>query len=195
MRTLCLVLITVFAATGCGKYLAPLPPEALAPRAVEGLEVTTTHEQVALIWVAPEEDRRGRELKSIDGYVIQRKEIVERGDETDPSIEYVELGFVQDLHVKIREDLRKEARAQGKIGRTIQAPDGLTSFSFLDSTAKNGKTYLYQVLPQNQGSVDGVIKQVAKVVFKGAESDVTILAVGDVESDDEPEDNGAVGRQ
>lgn len=118
-----------------------------------------------------------------------------RGDETNPNIEFVDLGFVKDSHIQVRERLRKEAREQGKIGRTVKAPAELTQFSFIDSKPQNGKTYLYQVVPQNQGGVDGVVKQVVKVVFKGEASNVVVLAAKDVEASPEPQDNLPVGQQ
>lgn len=183
------------AAVGCGKYLAPIPPEMVAPKSVESLEAYTTGGQVALKWTSPEEDRRGRELKSIDGYAVQRKEIAARGDETNPKVEFVDLGFVKDVHIAARERLRKEAREQGKIGRTVKAPADLTQFTFFDSKVQNGKTYLYQVVPQNQGGVDGVVKQIVRVVYKGDESNVVILAAKDVEASPDTDDNQPVGRQ
>ena len=187
--------LALLAAAGCGKYLAPIPPEMVAPKAVESLEASTTPGQVSLKWRSPEQDRRGRELQSIEGYVVRRKELVARGDETNPNVEFTDLGFVKDMHIQARERLRKEARQQGKIGRTVKAPEDLTRFAFSDSKVQNGKTYLYQVVPQNQGGVEGVVKQVVRVVFKGDESNVVILAAKDVEASPEPEDNLPVGQQ
>lgn len=188
-------LVAALAAVGCGKYRPPIPPEMAAPKQVESLEVFTTPGQVALKWQAPNEDRRSKELEAIDGYTVQRKEIAARGDETAPNIEFVDIGFVRDTHIQVRDQLRKEARKQGKIGRSVKEADELTHFSFIDSKAQNGKTYLYQVVPQNQGGVDGVVKQVVKVVFKGEASNVVVLAAKDVEASLEPEDNGPVGQQ
>ncbi len=188
-------LVAAVAVAGCGKYLPAVPPEMVAPKQVQELEVFTTPGQVVFKWHAPSEDRRGRELKAIDGYTVQRKEIAARGDETNPNIEFVDLGFVKDTHIQVRDRLRKEAREQGKIGRTVKAPAELTQFSFTDYKPENGKTYLYQVVPQNQGGVDGVVKQVVKVVFKGEASNVVVLAAKDVEASLEPEDNLPVGQQ
>jgi|LakMenEpi03Aug12_release.lakeMendotaPanAssembly.Ray.scaffolds.fasta_scaffold343752_2 hypothetical protein len=188
-------LVAAVAVAGCGKYIPPIPPEMVAPKEVQVLEVFTTPSQVGLKWQAPNEDRRGQELKTIDGYTVQRKEIAVRGDETNPNIEFADLGFVKDTHIQVRERLRNEAREQGKIGRAVKAPAELTHFSFIDSKPQNGKTYLYQVVPQNQGGVDGVIKQVVKVVFKGEASNVVVLAAKDVEASPEPEDNLPVGQQ
>lgn len=180
---------------GCGKYIPPVPPEALAPLAVDDLDAIAYPDRVAFTWKAPDKDRRGKELQSIDGYAVQRKDILKRGDETNPEIEFDDVGFVKDTHVEVREKLRKEAREQGKIGRTIKAPEELTEFAFSDTKVANGKTYLYQIMPQNQGGVDGVVKQVVKVQFKGAESEVVIFAAKDAEDTGEAGDEGPVGRQ
>lgn len=172
-RVACVVLL-VAVSTGCGRYKAPLPPEMFAPKNVEELNVTGTASGVVLSWSAPDEDRRGKELKFIDGYAIQRKVIAHRGDETDPHVSFETIGFVKDRHVQVREDLRKAARAEGKIGRTIEAPKENTEFAFTDTTATPSTTYIYQVVPQNQGGTDGVVKQFARVTFKGAASEVTL---------------------
>jgi hypothetical protein len=162
-------------AAGCGRYKAPLPPEVLAPRGVESFTVAGQPNGVLLSWKAPQVDRRGKELKSIEGYLIQRKAIVNRGDETSDDAVYEDLGFIKDKHIEVREKLRAEARAQGKIGRNVQAPEEMTIFSYLDKTAVSGSTYLYQVVPQNQGRTEGLITEVARVVFRGAQSEAYVI--------------------
>lgn len=161
---------------GCGRYRIPLPPEMLAPSAVETLVVTPSEDSVALSWGASDIDRRGKELKSAEGFIVERKELVSRGDETDPTIKFKELEFIADKHVEVREKLRKEARAAGKIGRTVESPAEYTQFKYTDSTPERGKTYLYQVVPVNQGGTKGRIDQLAKVVFQGAQSAVVMVA-------------------
>ena len=194
-RVLLTCILLAASPSGCGKYRSPVPPEMLAPKEVVTLDVTATPGQVALKWDAPDKNRQGKELEFIDGYLIQRKEIAKRGDETNPDIEYVDLGFVKDTHVDVREKLRKEARAQGKIGRTVKAPDELMHFAYFDSTPQMGKTYLYQVVPQNQNGVDGVVKQVVKVIFKGSESDIIFITASDVDPTGQLENNAPVGAQ
>jgi hypothetical protein len=189
LRPLCCLGLSVVA-TGCGKYLPPLPPEALAPKEVESLDVQAAPGSVNFSWDASDKDRRGKELQSIDGYTVQRKEIAKRGDETNPEIEFTDVAFVKDTHIEVREELRKEAREQGKIGRSVKLPEDLTHFTFSDTSVKNGKTYIYQVLPINQGDVEGVVTQVVKVVYKGADSDVIFLAAKDIEA---TEESGAAG--
>lgn len=58
-------LVAAVAVAGCGKYLPPIPPEMVAPKEVQALEVFTTPSQVGFKWQAPNEDRRGQELKAM----------------------------------------------------------------------------------------------------------------------------------
>lgn len=169
------VVVAMFlSAVGCGRYVAPITPEELAPSAVESLAVTTTDKDVVFTWVASDKDRRGKELKSAEGFVIERKELVHRGDETDPTVEFERMGFLRDAHVEVREKLREEARAAGKIGRTVKAPEEVMTFTFTDSTPVVGKTYVYQIVPQNQGAIDGQVGQMVKVLFQGEKSTIVI---------------------
>jgi hypothetical protein len=177
-RCACIVLVAA-AIVGCGRYKAPVPPEMLAPKAVDALTVTATEAGVVFAWTAPDEDQRGKELKFIDGYAIQRKPIIETGDETNPKVRFETIGFVKDSHVTIREDLRAAARKEGKIGRAIESPEEHTKFSFVDASAQRDKTYLYQIVPQNQGGTDGGIKELARITFKGAASDVAMIPATD----------------
>lgn len=177
-RFACVVLIAASVA-GCGRYKAPVPPEMIAPKAVDALTVTATEAGVVFAWTAPDEDQRGKELKFIDGYAVQRKLIAEKGDETNPRVRFETIGFVKDSHVTIRENLRAAARKEGKIGRSIESPEEHTKFSFVDSNPKRNQTYLYQIVPQNQGGTDGGVKELARITYKGAASDVAMVPVTD----------------
>lgn len=180
-KRIALMIFAVFFG-GCGRYIAPIAPELMAPRSVDTLVITPSSQGVAFSWTAPDQDRRGKELTNFNGYRIRRKELVERGDETNAAIPFQVVGFVPDTHVQVREKLRAEARAAGKIGRRIQAPDELTTFSFVDTTPQLNKTYLYKVVPENQGIVEGVVDELVKVTFKGAESDVTVITSHELEA-------------
>ena len=193
MKRAALVFALGFLMSGCGRYKPPLPPEMFAPKAVDALSVTASESGVIFSWTAPDEDRRGKELKFIDGYAIQRKTIAEKGDETNPKIHFATIGFVADRHVKVREELRAAARAEGKIGRAIESPAEYTKFSFVDGTPKAATTYMYQVVPQNQGGTDGVVREVARVTFKGAASDIAMVSALEVPEDDTKiDDKGAL---
>jgi len=160
---------------GCGRYKPPLPPEKFAPKAVESLTVTATEAGVVFAWAASDEDQRGKELKSMEGFSIRRKLIARKGDETDPRVRFETIGFVRDSHVKIRDDLRAQARKEGKIGRSVESPEESMKFSFVDSTVKRDSTYVYQIIPQNQGGTEGGVKQFARVTFRGAASDIAMV--------------------
>ncbi len=170
--------VIIIGLSACGRYRAPLTPEELAPAAVAGLAVTTTDKGVVFTWIANDTDRRGKELKSAEGFSVERKELAHRGDETDPMVEFEKLGFLKDNHVEVREKLRDAARAAGKIGRTVKPPEDSMKFTFTDATPVIGKTYVYQIVPQNQGGVEGQVGQVVKVVFQGERSTV-VMSVSD----------------
>jgi hypothetical protein len=157
---------------GCGRYRAPITPEELAPAMVENLTVTTDAKGVTLTWVAADKDRRGKELKSVEGYSVERKELIRRGDETDPEVRFQKLGFIEDEHVELRDKLRKEARAAGKISRSVKVPEEKMKFYYTDNSAVLGKTYIYQVVPQNQRGTEGQVGQLVKIVFQGVQSAV-----------------------
>jgi hypothetical protein len=100
---------------------------------------------------------------------------------------------VRDQHVIVRENLRKEARAQGKIGRTVESPEEYTKFTFVDTTAQPSTTYMYQVVPRNEGGTDGAVRQVARVTFKGSASDIAMVSATEVVEDDTSlDDRGAL---
>jgi hypothetical protein len=123
----------------------------------------------------------------------QRKVIAQKGDETNPKVRFETIGFVRDQHVIVRESLRKEARAQGKIGRTVESPEEYTKFSFVDTTAQPSTTYMYQVVPRNEGGTDGAVRQVARVTFKGSASDIAMVSATEVVEDDTSlDDRGAL---
>jgi hypothetical protein len=175
------VVCALFALAGCGRYRLPLQPELLAPDGVLNLVVQPADTSVAFSWIAADVDRRGKELKSAEGFIIERKELIARGDETDPEVTFDKIGFLKDRHVEVRDTLRKEARAAGKIGRTVESPEQYTTFSFADSTPVKGRTYLYQIVPVNQGGTRGKVGQLAKVVFQGQQSAVVIVASKEAE--------------
>ena len=187
------VLFGLSGVVGCGRYKVPLPPEMFAPKPVDALTVTASESGVLFSWTAPDEDRRGKELTSIDGYAIQRKVIAQKGDETNPRVQFETIAFVKDQHVLVRENLRKEARAEGKIGRTIESPEEYTKFTYVDTSAKPSTTYMYQIIPQNQGGAEGAVREVARVTFKGSASDIVMVpAVDVVEVDTSLDDRGAL---
>ncbi|MCB0311031.1 MAG: hypothetical protein KDD42_07340 [Bdellovibrionales bacterium] len=159
--------------SGCGKYGPPMPPETLAPRPVKALEAEANLEGVKISWRAPEADLRGRELKSMDGYKVERKVVDTEASEEQP--EFEELTLIADQHVIQREILREQARAENKPTHRVKVEDALKQFSYLDGQVENGKTYIYRIVPINQGDVEGRYTQLVKVLFNGESSEVFVL--------------------
>ncbi len=179
-QRLALVLVSLFGleifCSGCGKYGVPLPPERFAPKKVRELEVTPTEQGIGFAWKAPEKNARGKELASIDGYRVYRREILAQSDIVDDTDELELLATIPDTHVVEREELRAAARAQGKPGRRINVDSKKLHFEYSDTSAVKGSNYLYQIVPFNQGDVEGHGSQEIFVAFNGEKSKVSKAA-------------------
>jgi len=162
--------------TACGRYGPPLPPEVLAPKAVSGLHVQGEEAGIKFAWTAPRVDQRGKELKSLDGYRLYRKVLVRPSDATNKDVKFLLLATIEDHHVDLREEKRREARAQGKPVRRIQAPTNATKFEYSDRAVVRGITYLYKLVPFNQEDVESVTPSITTVSFDGANSQITLGA-------------------
>ena len=159
----------------CGKFAPPIPPESFAPRSVRDLTVVASIEGVQFEWDAPELDRRGKELKAMDGYEIQRKELKQKSDALDPEVEFEKIGFLEDVHVLNRDEKRDLAKAEGRPSKRIGADANLKHFSYLDQGLTPGVEYLYKIVPINQEDEEGDVKQFVKVRFKGESSSVLVM--------------------
>lgn len=165
----------------CGRYGEPRPPEYFSPRGVQDLKARADLEGVHFEWRAPDQDRRGRELESMNGYYVYRKSITKPSDIVDPSIEYDELAEIPDTHVAARDELRKQARAEGKISRRVKVDPEMLEFSYTDTSAASGQTYLYRIVPFNQGDVEGLVPKVVKVLYRGDASVVSLVDAADID--------------
>lgn len=179
MITLCLAFSTV----GCGKYGPPTPPELLSPKAVGDLVVTSQTNGVKFAWKAPDVDRRGEELKSIDGYNVERKLVEKPSDISDEEVEYVELKHLPDTHLADLEKRKEEARAKGLSTRQVKVDPLLKNFEFVDEGVQPGKTYVYRITPMNQTGVKGEVAQVVHVVFRGDASTIHLLPSSSLDDD------------
>ncbi len=155
---------------GCGKYAPPIIPELAAPSAVENLQVVAGEDSISLTWTVSDQDMRGKELGQSDKVLVERRTVGEEEVLEDVQEEFVVLAELDDTHVVVRDQLRREARAQGRIGRRIEAPSALSTFSLEDSDLKKDVMYLYQIVPTNQGGVRGGIREQVQVLFKGVDS-------------------------
>ncbi len=167
--------LVILSLTACGKYAPPIPPELLSPRSVESLEATADVEGVMFRWRSPETDLRSEELKTMDGYRIYRKELVKPAAVVDEEIPFDLIGGIPDTHVLIRDNLREEARKTGKPSHRVTVDSSLTKFEFRDTQAQSGATYLYKIVPYNQGDVEGETANLVKVAFRGDASHISLM--------------------
>lgn len=167
-------LVCIAALAACGRYGPPHPPEDLAPKAVTDVQVTPSAASVVISWKSPDKDVRGKELKSLEGYTLFR--VSERDRDTEAPFEQSlkEAGSVEDANLEALKEARKEARERGEISRRVKTPDEKRKFTWEDKDVKEGETYLYRVVPINQGGEKGTPSSIIKVLFKGEQSDVFI---------------------
>jgi len=172
-----LLIIVSLLLFGCGKYGPPLAPEVLAPQAVQNLRASAMLGEVRIQWESPQRDRRGRELKFIDGYDIYRADLL--ADQPMPSFLaikelYTKVAFLPDNHIEERDRLRSEARELGQPLRRVRVDPELMSFVFVDRDLEGGKRYIYQVRPVNQRGVEGQVLQTVDVFYRGDLSEVFV---------------------
>lgn len=160
----------------CGKYAAPFSPEKVAPQAVGSLVATGTDKSVVITWNTPESDRRDKSLKEMDGFSVYRKDIVTNKDITNEDIPFELLVEIPDKAIFEREKRREEARELGAISRRVKIDPTLSGQRYEDATVERGKSYLYKVVPTNQGGVEGEVREFVSITFRGPESDISIVS-------------------
>lgn len=173
--TLFLSIALTLCLTGCGKYGRPEPPEAFAPAAVQSLEVSADTSGVNFKWKSPERDVKGRELRTMDGYRIYRKELQEKGDLLNEDVEYEILSTTPDIHVAELKRLREEAREAGQITRKVKVDEALKKFEVSDKTVSPGRMYAYRVIPFNQGDTEGRAGKIVRVLYRGDSSEIVMI--------------------
>lgn len=169
------VIFLISLLTACGKYAPPYAPEDLSPQAVRELNVTTASEGVNFEWKSPLDDQLGKELRSLDGYLIYRKAVEREGDLLSSDVEFEEIARLEDQSVIERDKLRDEARLENKPTRRIKPSEDLQKFAWLDSSVEAGKVYAYRVVPINQDGVEGLSDKIIRVAFRGENSEVTMI--------------------
>lgn len=160
------------AAAGCGRMGPPVPPEMLAPEQVEALKVTGTQDGVNFAWESPKSDQRGEALKMIDGYRIYRKRVERAGDVTDESIPFEVVNEISDHHLIELEKERDKFRQAGRPAHRARVDKAFTVFNYTDRGVSSGNTYLYKVVPTNNGGVESQSFQLVKVLWRGDSSEV-----------------------
>lgn len=168
------VLLALVVLSGCGRFAPPIPPEKVAPQAVGDLTATATEKGVLLKWTTPESDRRDKPLRFIDGFSVFRKDIRINKDVTNDEIPFELLSEIQDKAIEDRERRREEAKNIGAISRRVKLDPTLSAHEYLDETLEMNKTYLYKVVPTNQGGVEGEVRQFVSITFRGLASDIAM---------------------
>ncbi len=174
--------------SSCGRYAPPVAPEKVAPEAVGALTVKGTLDGVAFTWRAPDSDQRGKSLTSLDGYRVYRKQLLTAKDAIDLQDNFAIVGSVADTAFAALTKAKDEAKAAGRPTRRVHISDDLKQFSFLDNGVKAGSTYLYKVVPYNQGGVEGESFQLVQVLWRGEASDVKSVDHSTILSEEELEE-------
>ena len=159
--------------SGCGRYVAPLPPEAFSPRAVQRVQASPLLEGIKLSWDAPLLDARGKELQNMGGYRLYRKTLVNRGSDEQPDFELITT-IVDKSIAQLNMD-RDRAVEQNKPRHRIKVRSELTHFEYTDVTLEAGERYIYKIVPYNQNEVEGQVNQIVQVLFRGDSSEIKIL--------------------
>ena len=160
---------------GCGRYAPPLPPEAFSPQAVRFLEARTESTGVRILWRSPDRDVRGEELRSLDGYLVERRDFGPISTAETDDVEYETLARLEDPQLEILARLRDEARAQGLPTRRVKVDEENTKFEYLDTAVNPGTLYVYRITPINQGGVEGQVAQVVRVLYQPEAGSVAVL--------------------
>lgn len=179
LQILCVGVLLSGLMAGCGKYAPPLPPESFAPARVRTAVVSGTLEGVRFAWDSPSADQRGKELKAIEGYYIERKTLSKEADLLDSDIPFEVVGTVEDTHLVDLDSRRDAAQAEGKPTRRVSADPTLTKFVFLDSGVVPGQRYAYRIVPFNQGGQKGEAGLVQLVTFQGERSEIQSLEMNE----------------
>jgi hypothetical protein len=160
----------------CGRYAVPLAPEKVAPQGVGGLAVQTTESSVLIQWTTPETDRRDKLLKQIDGFSVYRKTVTNKKDITNDQVPFDLLAEIADRAIADRFKRIEEAKEIGAISRRVKIDPVLAAHQYEDKTAQLGASYLYKIVPINQGGVEGEVRQFISITFRGPTSDINIVS-------------------
>lgn len=169
----CLLLPLLFA---CGREAAPFPPEIVSPMAVDNLEATAQDTSISFKWKAPTSNQRGRKLTEFSGYRIYRASLLANSDINDlHDDDFKLISTIPDQTVRLLEQKQAVAKKDGKSSAKVKLNDQERIANFTDKSPIIGNTYVYKIAPYNHTWVDGGVDKVVKVVFKGKESELSLL--------------------
>ena len=100
--------------------------------------------------------------------------------------EYEEFDLIEDTHVAVLKDLKEQARAERRLTRKVSVDPELKSFKFTDINVNPGGLYVYKIVPVNQGGVEGNVRDLIRVRFRGEASEIRLLtqnSIDDLESE------------
>lgn len=163
---------------------APVAPEALAPAAVKNLKIVGQADGVLISWLSPETDQRGADLKSIDGYKIYKKTAKASSVSSEAPATFAQIANIQDQHIVELNKQAAELRAQGKPGRRAKIDAALKTFSYLDKQVQLGSTYIYKLVPYNQGTMESSSFDLISINWKGSDSAAKILDSSELSADE-----------
>jgi hypothetical protein len=170
-----IVLLALLSLTGCGRYVKAVAPEMMAPGAVKNFTVAPMPNGLLFAFESSDADVRGKALKSLEGYNLYRKELLNEETSIFKRDGYVLLTTIQDKHLLALTQLREQARAQGKNPSKVAAPAHLRTFSFKDTSLVEGKTYAYRLVGFNQNGVEAEVDRMVRVEYAGDASKVDTL--------------------
>lgn len=183
------LLVGLGALAGCGKFQAPYVPEAVTPDVVASLAASATKNAVIISWSSPSKNRRDKKLKDLDGYRVERKQIVTASDINPDTFAVVgpQSGFslvteIKDESLANLEDLLEKAREDHKPSRRIKPDSTFTTFKYEDTDIEPGDQFIYRVVPVNRYGT-GRVARLARVVFRGLGSDITYPEPSPIDED------------
>lgn len=170
-----IVLSTLFFLSSCGRYVDPVSPEIVAPEGVRALAVDADLTRVTFNFRSAQRDTRGKQLKSLDGYRIYKKEITEESPSIFKKDEYDLLTMINDDHLPELFALQDQARAEGRSPRRVRAPDAQTTFTFTDKNITPDRIFAYRIVGVNQNGVESNMERIVKVDLLDSEVEVQII--------------------
>jgi hypothetical protein len=174
------LVLTFAAVTGCGRYLPPVSPEVLVPQTVETLRaVYNPDNSVTLSWVGPSSDKRGKKLKELEGYQIERSLSGGSSALTDAPTErlFEQVAFIPDTYYEALRKQQQDALERGDIVRKVKLDDSLKSYSYTIKKIPQGISF-YRVFAVNAEGGDGDFEKVVQVTNDSNTRTVAVVSQG-----------------
>jgi len=141
----------LIAASACGKYGSPLPPEDLRPAAVRDVRFEGSADGLKISWLPPSTKLAGAPLDDLDGFTLGRALVVD--------------GSRRSFEVIARVRFDTESGVSGLNKRMVYQDRDLTP----------GLSYDYVLQAYNKSGRRGAKSGVTRVKFRGSSSDIEIL--------------------